>query len=40
MYNRHPERYTKGRPTVHMPPSEVCINPVPEDADQATIEKE
>lgn len=28
-----------GRPIAHLPPSEVCINPVPEDADQATLEK-
>ena len=39
MYNRHPERFTRGRPIAQMPPSEVCINPVPEDADQATVEK-
>lgn len=39
MYDRHPERFSKGRPTVQMPPTEVCINPVPEDADQATVEK-
>ena len=39
MYSRHPERFTKGRPIAQMPPSEVCINPVPEDADQATVEK-
>lgn len=39
MYERHPERFTQGRPTVQMPPIEVCINPVPEDADPATLEK-
>lgn len=39
MYDRHPERFSKGRPTVQRPPAEVCINPVPENADQATIEK-
>ena len=39
MYSRHPERFTKGRPIAQMPPSEVCINQVPEDADQATVEK-
>ena len=39
MYERHPERFTQGRPTVQMPPVEVCINPVPEDADPATLEK-
>ena len=38
MYGRHPERF-KGRPTVQMPATEVCINPVPEGADQATVEK-
>ncbi len=39
MYDRHPERFTKGRPVVWMPPEEVCINPIPPDADQQTIEK-
>ena len=38
-YARHPERFSKGRPMVKMPPAEVSINPVPADADQATIEK-
>jgi transposase InsO family protein len=38
-YARHPERFSKGRPIVKMPPAEVCINPVPADADQATIDK-
>jgi len=38
MYDRHPERF-KGRPTVQMPATEVGINPVPEGADQATVEK-
>lgn len=38
-YARHPERFTKGRPIVKMPPAAVFINPVPADADQATIEK-
>jgi putative transposase len=39
MYAQHPERFSKGRSNVPLPPAEVCINPVPEDADQATIEK-
>ena len=38
-YARHPERFSHGRPIVHMPPTEVYINPVPADADQMTIEK-
>lgn len=38
-YTKHPERFTKGRPIVKMPAAEVFINPVPADADQATIEK-
>lgn len=38
-YARNPERFSQGRPVVHMPPEEVCINPVPADADQDTIEK-
>jgi transposase InsO family protein len=39
IYACHPERFSKGRPVVGMPPSEVCINPVPENADQTIIEK-
>ena len=39
MYERHPERFSQGRPNVQMPATEVFINPVPADADQATIEK-
>lgn len=34
MYDRHPERFSKGRPITSMPPLEVYINPVPEDANQ------
>lgn len=39
MYDRHPERFSQGRPSISMPPAEVYINPIPEDADQATVEK-
>jgi len=39
MYARYPERFSKGRPVVNYPANEVCINPVPENADQAVIEK-
>lgn len=39
VYHRHPERFTKGRPVVQMPPSEVCINPVPADAGPAIHER-
>lgn len=39
IYLRHPERFVRGRPVVKMPPTKVCINPVPADADQAIIEK-
>lgn len=39
MYERHPERFSQGRPSISMPPAKVCINPIPEDADQATLEK-
>jgi putative transposase len=28
MYDKHPERFTKGRPVVAMPPTDVFINPV------------
>lgn len=27
MYERHPERFSSGRPIVQMPPTEVCIKP-------------
>lgn len=37
-YQRNPARFSKGRPTVTLPPKEVFINPIPEDADQHTIE--
>jgi len=30
-YNKHPERFVAGKPTVAMPPAEVVINPVPPD---------
>jgi len=39
MYERHPERFCQGRPTRSMPPAEVCINPIPEDAEQAILDK-
>lgn len=39
VYLCHPERFSKGRPVVEMPPAKVCINPVEEGAEQATIEK-
>lgn len=39
MFKVHPERFTKGRPVAQMPPAEVYINPIPADADQATVEK-
>jgi putative transposase len=39
MYAQHPERFSKGRPNVPLPPAEVCLNPRPEDADRVTIEK-
>ncbi|MFW8566864.1 hypothetical protein [Orrella sp. 11846] len=39
MYANHPERFTQGRPSAKLPPAEVCINPIPDDADLATIEK-
>lgn len=36
---KYPQRFSKGQPMVQMPPQEVCINPIPEDADQKSIEK-
>lgn len=38
-YNKHPERFSKGRPIVKLPPKEVAINPIPEDADASVIER-
>lgn len=38
-YLKHPQRFSKGRPKVQMPPQEVYINPIPEGADEETIEK-
>jgi len=38
-YAKHPERFTQGRPQVKMPPGEVAINPIPEDAEQSVIEQ-
>lgn len=38
-FNKHPERFSKGRPLVKFPPQEVCINPIPETAEQPVIEK-
>ena len=30
-YEKTPERFVKGRPTVKQPPTEVCINPISEE---------
>lgn len=38
-FDKHPERFSKGRPLVKFPPQEVCINPIPETAEQPVIEK-
>ena len=37
-YANHAERFTKGPPTVKMPPEVVYINPVPEEGGEATAE--
>ena len=37
-FEKHPERFTKGRPCVKEPPKVVYINPIPEDADHTTRE--
>ncbi|MDY0137185.1 MAG: hypothetical protein RBS36_08455 [Thiomicrospira sp.] len=37
-FAKHPQRFSQGRPLVKLPPAEVCINPIPEKADQNTIE--
>ncbi|WP_127471587.1 hypothetical protein [Thiomicrorhabdus aquaedulcis] len=34
----HRNRFSKGRPKVKFPPKEVCINPIPEDADAQMLE--
>lgn len=37
-FGANPNRFSKGCPQVKRPPNEVCINPIPEDADAQTIE--
>ncbi|MEZ5451242.1 MAG: IS3 family transposase [Thiothrix sp.] len=37
-YRQHPERFAAGRPIIKMPPEVVYINPIPEDADEATTD--
>jgi putative transposase len=38
-YERHPERFVRGRPTVAMPPETVAINPVVESGEHSMIEE-
>jgi putative transposase len=35
----HPERFSRGRPLVKLPPREVAINPIPEDAESSVAEQ-
>ncbi|UQB43366.1 IS3 family transposase [Thiomicrospira microaerophila] len=37
-FAKHPQRFSQGRPLVKLTPAEVFINPIPEEADQQTIE--
>lgn len=37
-YAEHPERFINGKPTLHLPPDVVYINPMPEDADSSQAE--
>lgn len=37
-FAKHPQRFSQGRPLVKLPPAEVCINPIPEEANQSIIE--
>jgi len=37
-YERHPERFVRGRPTVAMPPETVAINPVTEAGEDSMID--
>ncbi|WP_179888130.1 DDE-type integrase/transposase/recombinase [Marinobacter sp. LV10R520-4] len=35
----HPERFSQGRPLVKLPPQEVTINPIPDDAEPSIAEQ-
>jgi putative transposase len=35
----HPERFSRGRPLVKLPPREVAINPMPDDAEPSVTEQ-
>ena len=35
----HPERFSQGRPLVKLPPREVAINPIPDDAEPSVAEQ-
>jgi len=35
----HPERFSRGRPLVKLPPQEVAINPIPDDAEPSVAEQ-
>jgi len=35
----HPERFSQGRPLAKLPPQEVTINPIPDDAGSSVIEQ-
>ena len=36
----HPERFSRERPLVKLPPREVAINPIPDDAEPSVAEQE
>ena len=38
-FAEHPERFIQGRPLAKLPPQEVTINPIPDDAEPSIIEQ-
>jgi len=38
-FAEHPERFIQGRPLAKLPPQEVTINPIPDDAEPSVIEQ-
>jgi putative transposase len=35
----HPERFSRGRPLVKLPPQDVAINPIPDNAEPSVAEQ-
>ncbi|WP_420538501.1 hypothetical protein [Marinobacter subterrani] len=38
-FTMHPERFSRGRPLVKLPPREVAINPIPDDAEPSIVDQ-